>query len=366
MAGVLKASALLRASIAPFTSHGDEGAMAVFARLSEVTSLPPTRIMADYAALSLGQGRVSLSDYERLRLYDEPFWGDADRRQVAGPRRFRELCLRANFRHDWLGFAANRLAWRSYLAAHGLPTAPLLAIYRADLATPAANLLRSRGELREFLAAHVGTPIVAKPAEGSGRSHSLFEDARADAGAEIEALLEAVADTPGVAWLLERRLAPHPALEAATAGRMAPVRLVTIAGEDGPRAFRAFWRLPGAKGALAELDLRTGKALRVAPADNPALSRRAPSALTVPDWAATKAVAGEAGRLLDAFGLVGWDIAPTVDGPVIIGLSATPDLDACQILQRCGVLDAEFQGFLADRRRLAAEQAKVVSDALDG
>jgi hypothetical protein len=365
MAGVLKASALLRASIAPFASRGEEGPMAVFARLAEAVSLPPTRIMADYAALSLGPGRVSLSDYERLRLYDEPFWGDADRRQVVGPRRFRELCLRANFRHDWLGFAANRLAWRSYLAAHGLPTAPLLAIYRADLATPAANLLRSRGELREFLAAHAGAPIVANPIEG-GRPRNLFEDPQGNAGAEIEALLEAVADMPGVAWLLEPRLAPHPALEAATAGRMAPVRLVTLAGEDGPRVFRALWRLPGTKGALAELDLRTGKAMRVAPADNPALSRRAPSALAVPDWPAMKAVAGEAARLLDAFGLVGWDIAPTADGPVIVGVSATPALDACQILQRTGLLDAEFQAFLVERRRLAADQAKFSSDPLDG
>jgi hypothetical protein len=365
MAGVLKASALLRASIAPFASHGEEGPMAVFARLAEAVSLPPTRIMADYAALTMGPGRVSLSDYERLRLYDEPFWGDADRRQVVGPRRFRELCLRANFRHDWLGFAANRLTWRSYLAAHGLPTAPLLAIYRADLATPAANLLRSRGELREFLTAHAGTPIVANPAEG-GRPRNLFEDAQADTAAEIEALLEAVADIPGVAWLLEPRLAPHPALEAATAGRMAPVRLVTLAGEDGPRVFRALWRLPGTKGALAELDLRTGKALRVAPADNPALSRRAPSALAVPDWPAMKAVAGEAARLLDAFGLVGWDIAPTAGGPVIVGVSATPDLDACQILQRSGLLDAEFHAFLTERRRLAADHAKYSSDPLDG
>ncbi|HTX48280.1 MAG TPA: sugar-transfer associated ATP-grasp domain-containing protein [Caulobacteraceae bacterium] len=365
MAGVLRASALLRASIAPFTAQGEEGAMAIFARLAEAVSLPPTRIMADYAALSLGPGRVSLSDYERLRLYDEPFWGDADRRHVVGPRRFRELCLRANFRHDWLGLTANRLAWRSYLAAHALPTAPLLAIYRADLATPAANLLRSRGELREFLTAHGATPVIAHPAEG-GRSRGLFETPNGDAGAEIEALLEDVADTPGVAWLLEPRLAPHPALEAATAGRMAPVRVVTIAGEDGPRVFRALWRLPGAKGALAELDLRTGRALRVAPADNPALSRRAPSALAVPDWPAMKAVAGEAARLLDAFGLVGWDIAPAAEGPVIVGVSAAPDLDACQMLQRSGLLDAEFQAFLADRRRLALDHARFLPDPLDG
>jgi len=145
------------------------------------------------------------------------------------------------------------------------------------------------------------------------------------------------------------------------------VRLVTLAGDDGVRVFRAVWRLPGAKGALAELDLKTGRALRVAPADAPALTRRAPAGLAVPDWAAIKAIAGEGARLLDAFGVIGWDIAPTTTGPVILGLTATPDLDAVQLLERRGTLDVEFQTSLAERRRLAADLAHANADgSFDG
>jgi hypothetical protein len=364
MPAVLRAQALLRAPFAPFRTDGDEGAMGVFARLAEAAGVPPTRIMADYAALSLGPGRIALSDYERLRLYDEPFWGDADRRHVVGARRFRDLCLRANFRHGWLGFAGNRLAWTTYLAAHGLPVAPTLAIYRAGLATPAANLLRSRGELREFLAACTAQPLVVRPAEGRG-ARRIFEGS-ADPEAEIEALLESVADNPGLAWLFQPRLEPSAEVCATTGRQLAPVRLVTLARDDGPSVFRAVWRLPGVKGALAELDLRTGKALSVAPADAPAMARRAPPGLGVPDWPAIKAVACEAARLLDAFGLIGWDIALTTEGPVILGLTPTPDLDALQLLQRTGLYDVEFLGFLSERRRLAAEHARFAIDPLDG
>jgi len=340
--------------------------MAVFARLADTVGLPPTRIMADYAALSLGPGRVTLTDYERLRLYDEPFWGDADRRQVVGSRRFRELCLRANFRHDWLGLAANRLVWSSYLAAHGLPVTPILAVYRADLAAPGATLLRSRGELREFLTANIGKALTATPAEGAAQPRTLFEDPAIDPGGEVETLLEAVADAPGVAWLLQPQLRPHGAVHAATAGRPAPVRLVTICGEDGPIVFRALWNLPGLKGAVAEVDLRSGRAVRVAPADAPALARRAPTALGLPDWPQIKALAVETSRLLGVFGLVAWDIEPSAEGPVIAGLTATPDMQACQLLQRTGLLDADFLAFLGDRRRLAAEYARLVAADLDG
>ena len=76
----------------------------------------------------------------------------------------------------------------------------------------------------------------------------------------------------------------------------------------------------------------------------------------MPDWPALKAVAAEGARLFAQFGLIGWDIAPTADGPVILGLDPAPDLDLHQLADRRGVLEPEFLAFLADRRALAAER----------
>src|SRR5215472_15821330 len=143
MAAVLQPPTVIRSAPVPRPAE-DEGLMAALARMADLAGAPPTRLMADMAALSLGPGRIAFSDYERLRLYDADFWGQADRRQVAGARRARELALRANFRHDWFGLASNRIALATYLAAHGLPVPKIEAIFAPGLATPGPLVLRSR------------------------------------------------------------------------------------------------------------------------------------------------------------------------------------------------------------------------------
>src|SRR5450432_3143264 len=100
MAGALWKSA----HFSPWPSlhrEGDEGMMAAIARMAEAAGVPPTRLMTDFATLAIGPGRIDFSDYERLRLYDEAFWGQAaDRRSIVGAKRGHELAMAINFRHD--------------------------------------------------------------------------------------------------------------------------------------------------------------------------------------------------------------------------------------------------------------------------
>jgi hypothetical protein len=335
---------------------GHELMPAAFARMAEAAGQPPPQLMADFAALAFGPGRISFADYERLRLYDAAFWGVADRRDVAGAGLGRRIARLANFRRDCGALATDRLAVNAYLAAHGLPTPQVLAIYRAGLAAAARTLLRTQGELRQFLQAQSGAPLVAAPAEGSG-SRTLFADAAAP-DAEIERLLDAVRDAGPVSWLFQPQLAPHPDIAAMTAGAPPPVRVLTIAGEAGAAVVRAAWRLGGRDDLVASLDVRTGAVLGLAPAAAPQRGQAVPDGLCVPDWPALKAAAAEGARLFTQFGLIGWDIAPSAEGPVIVGLDPAPDLDLHQLADRRGVLDAPFLAFLADRRTLAAEHRR--------
>ena len=323
--------------------------MAAIGRIAEGASVPVSRLMGDFAALSLGPGRVGLSDYERLRLYDDEFWGELDRRQVAGARRGRELALQANFRHDWLALAGDAIAANAYLSAHGLPTQPILAIYRGGLAATGPALLRTREELRDFLEQRVGQPLIARPAEGD-QVRRLFMGAGRDPATEIDRLVDEVGDAPGVSWVFQGPVATHPALE----GQTAPVQLITLSGERGAKLFRAVWRLGGRDDLVASLDLKTGHAFWLSPAAAPHRARPAPADLAVPDWLALKAAAVEGARLFTHFGLIGWEIAPSADGPVILGIDPTPDFLFCQLAERRGVLDAEFLAFLDERRRAGA------------
>ena len=354
MAAVPKLSTLIPALPAWRLPRGYEGMPAALARMAEAVGAPPAHLMSDFAALAFGPGKISFSDFERLRLYDAAFWGAADRREVAGAGQARRIARIANFRRDCWALASDRLASSAYLAAHGLPTVPTLAIYRAGLAASGQMLLRTRDELRQFLESRAGAPLIARPSEG-GPGRRLFA-AGADPGAEIDTFIDAVSDAGPVSWLFQTPLEPHPSV--AEARRITPVRLLTIAAPDAVVVTRAAWMFGGPEEVVAGLDVKSGAALRLSPSLAPQRAEPAPAELRVPDWAAMKAVAGEGARLFAQFGLIGWDIAPTADGPVILGLDPAPDLDLHQLADRRGMLDPEFLAFLADRRAFAAECGK--------
>ena len=325
---------------------------AAFARMAEAAGATPAHLMADFAALAFGPGRISFADYERLRLYDAVFWDGTDRREVAGAAQGRRVARIANFRRDCWGLASDRLASSAYLAAHGLPTVPTLAIYRAGLAAPGATLLRTRDELRQFLEAHADTPLIARPTEG-GPGRRLFAGEPEGRVAEIDRFIDMANDAGPVSWLFQTPLAPR--TDVAEGRRIAPVRLITLAAGDTALVVRAAWQFGGPDDVIASLDARTGAAVRLSPALAPQRGESAPSDLAVPDWPALKAAACEGARLFSQFGLIGWDIAPTAAGPVILGLDPAPDLDLHQLADRRGVLEPEFIAFLAERRMLAAE-----------
>lgn len=330
---------------------GHDAMPAAFARMAEAAGAPSAHLMADFAALAFGSGHISFADYERLRLYDAGFWGAADRREVAGAAQGRRAARIANFRRDCWALATDRLASSAYLAAHGLPTVPTLAIYRAGLAAPGASLLRTRDELRQFLESRAAEPLIARPSEG-GPGRRLFAGA-ADPVLEIDRFIDAVGDAGPVSWLFQAPLEPHHTV--ADARRITPVRLITLAWGDAATVVRAAWLLGGPDELVASLDVRSGVAVRVSPAQAPQRGESAPADLRVPDWPALKAVATEGARLFAQFGLLGWDIAPSADGPVVLGLDPAPDLDLHQLADRRGMLDGEFLAFLAERRALAAE-----------
>jgi len=329
---------------------------AAFARMAEAAGAPPAHLMSEFAALAFGPGKISFADYERLRLYDDAFWADADRREVAGAAFARRIARIANFRREYWALASDRLASNAYLAAHGMPIVPTHAIYREGLAAPGERLLRTRDELRQFLQAWAGEPLIATPAEGGPMRVVFTGDAAPDA--EIDRMIDLVRDAGPVSWLFQPKLEPHPAIAAQVGERLTVVRLLTVAGQDGAAAIRAVWRLGGPDAITANLDLRSGEALRLTPAHAVQRGETAPAGLGVPDWPALKAVAIEGARLFSQFGMIGWDIAPTATGPAIVGLDPEPDLDLHQLTDRRGLLDEPFLAFLAERRALAAAERR--------
>ncbi|HZS83046.1 MAG TPA: sugar-transfer associated ATP-grasp domain-containing protein [Stellaceae bacterium] len=351
--------------------------------MREAGGMSYVELVADYARLAFGPGRLAFEEYVSLRLFDRARYEGADKHAFVGKHVSQKIWRSANFRIDRWGILESKIASAAILSANGLPVIPLAALFRADVGLPSPTLLRSAEELSAFLRRSDRYPLFGKPTDGiqSLGSVSLERyDGATDRLVTLDgrdvALADFVAEVTRLyptGYLFQPRLEPHALVRQICGNRLATVRVLTILEEAGPRILRASWKLPAGRHAadnfwrsgnlLAQLDARDGRVLRVLRGtglDLREVSQHPDSAypfagLAVPNWPVVLRLALEGAKVLPRLGLIGWDIAPTDAGAVIVEMNATPDFVLAQLADGRGILDAEFCSFLAERRRLGKE-----------
>jgi hypothetical protein len=161
---------------------------------------------------------------------------------------------------------------------------------------------------------------------------------------------------------------PHETVRAICGERVATLRILTISGASGPKIFRACWKIPAGPNwadnfwrpgnLLASIDMNTGIVQRVVTGTGFAMTEveNHPDTKTrlvgmkVPLWEERCTAALTGAMALPDFGLLGWDIAATSEGPVILEVNDTPDAIMCQIADRRGLMEPSFHGFIEERR----------------
>jgi hypothetical protein len=359
----------------------------VLRQITAATKTSPLKIMRDYASLAFGPGKVSFKDYVQLRLFDENYYAGCDRRTVVGQRRNYDLAARINFRHDWMGLFANKVASARYLAAYGFPTLPIAAIFEATRSVP-SQAIYDAAHLAEFLSDRANYPLFGKPTEsqqslGSIALKEYLADARSvktfdEKIIPVEQFIQNIATHYKEGYLFQRFTPSHRAIREICGDRLATVRVLTIRAGENPRVLRACWKIPvGSNIAdnfwrpgniLAELDLATGCVRRAITGTGPELaeqSRHPDTGATLvgfalPFWEQLMETAVEAARLMRHMPLIGWDMAVLDSGPVIVETNQMPDFFLNQLADRRGILDAEFSDFLRQQERKADEHAKIM------
>jgi hypothetical protein len=246
----------------------------------------------------------------------------------------------------------DKLVFSRYCAALGIPVPRLLGVLdrRGSSWSASGRLFLDRAGFERMVADDLPEEFVVKPSQGlegegvrslSRRDGLLLE--RAGAAMSAGELWDALrADPDYDVWIVQERLRNHPDV-----GRLAgdeslhTARIVTLVGRDGePRPLFGFLKLSiagrasdnflgGRSGnAIAEIameDGRLGPVLTSRPgrpgfstsADSPVTGARA-AGTALPDWPAARALVLEAApRFLPARTL-GWDVALTPGGPVIL------------------------------------------------
>lgn len=158
----------------------------------------------------------------------------------------------------------------------------------------------------------------------------------------------------GRPMLLQPRLVNDPSLRAVSNGALATVRVLTCLNErDAPEVMGAVLRMAmganrtvdnlHAGGIASAVDLASG---RLGPATNLGMNASlgwlsahpqsgAPiEAQTLPRWREVLALARRAHMAFADHALVGWDIAVTAKGPVLVEGNSGPDLDIMQRVSR--------------------------------
>ncbi len=366
----------------PQASHHVDAALLKIAAASKTS---PLKIMRDYVGLAFGPGKISFQDYVRLRLFDPEFWAGADRRMVAGAQRSAAFYYNINYRHDWWGLLENKIAADSYLAAYGIPTIPVVAIYHAHLRTGAAMVAADERRLREILSDEANYPLFGKPTEeqqslGAAGLYRYLPQEQSlethDGRVPLDAFVEQLRTHYTKGYLFQKLVSPHAAIRAVCGDRLATVRIITIVNEAGPKVFRACWKIPAGNNTadnywrqgnlLARLDITEGAVLRVLSGSGLDLQQieRHPDSgaaligFRIPHWQRMIDTVIEAARLMHHVPLIGWDVAVLDAGPAIVEMNERPDFMLPQLADSRGIMEPELTELMTAQQKNAAEHKK--------
>jgi glutathione synthase/RimK-type ligase-like ATP-grasp enzyme len=253
--------------------------------------------------------------------------------------------------HNWHPDCAlaDKVAFAQRCAEYGIAHPALL-----------ATVVDGKLDVRE---APAGPEVVLKPNAGEGGSGvqvlEVPADARAD-GAEFAAFLAPYTKGLRGTWLVQPRLINHPDMADLAINALATVRLTTMFNERGePEVVTSVLRFPSkaesrvdnikAGGLMAPIDAQTGilgtacRGRGIEEFDSHPISGAPVAGRVLPHWDDAVALAKRAHR--DAFSeytLVGWDVALTDDGPMILEGNGKPCLIVAQRAPRRGIGSTRF------------------------
>ncbi len=361
-------------------SHGDLPLPLLMRQVAADYGKSFNQLLTEFVKLGYGPGKLSVEEYFDLRLFDDKALAGADKREFIGMSVMRSVWDQINYDRNWFGLLNDKLASTALLGAYGFPVIPVEAIFSAevDLPRPQCRVLRTADDLHAFMREPGNYPMFGKPTDGLQSLGSMSFDGLDAAtgiltmvdGSKV-ALDQIVADVTThyqAGYLLQKRLIPHAAIRTICGQRLATVRIVTINPKSGPEIIRAAWKIPaGANAAdnfwrsgnlLGTVDIETGRIARVIRGKgiDQELVECHPDSGTrmvdfeLPMWAEAKKLALQGMKVFKSMGMIGWDIAITDQGPVIVEPNESPDHVLPQLADRRGIMDERFRAFVAERK----------------
>ena len=349
-------------------------------------------IIREAVALRRGPGQLTMAEYCYYRMWESRL-SLAEKRRFVGKRVQQAMHLACND-YGWNAATEDKLLFHGIATSAGLPVPELLAIVHPTRRIDGVPTLANLEAVESLLRDPTLYPFFAKPIDGMYSLGVVSAD-RVDAHGTVyladgstksahEVAASLVNDhARGV--LIQRRLAPAPAIASQFGNRLWSVRLLVLLGEDGAQIARSlckipapgnvadnFWRRGNMVAAVAD---ETGRVMRVvrgtgngseAHLDHPETGSPIVD-FEVPDWTAVRDLVARAALLFPGVRTQSWDVALTDHGPIILEVNWGGDLNLAQLAYGAGVLDDTFAAHLSAcgyERRRARQRVASLTDGL--
>jgi hypothetical protein len=366
------------------TAWRDSG---VIAREQQVSRIA---MLAEAAALAV-RGRMAVDTYFHYRLFDPSLTAEMKRHYLPEAPRANERLWSTLTPRQYRCLYDNKLIFHRFFAANGLPLARLFGVFDPNVGrTEDGQALRTASDLAALLERRGNQGFVFKPVEGvrghltfvfTGRvpdqagTYETLDGQRYDAATLVAAARGTGAlaiQSPGAnlsAFLVEERIRPHPELAGLIGPTLCTARVLTIVARDGsPRVVGAVFKVQPRPvgvdhllyGAIAcWVDPETG-------ALGPGRTRTHFDYVTVipgttrqlvgyqlPLWPQVKQLALEAAAAFPFARAIGWDIAISDRGPILIEGNERWSPSLLQLPAPRGLMDGELEALYSERLKSA-------------
>jgi hypothetical protein len=269
--------------------------------------------------------------------------------------------------------AHDKLRFHEHCRTHGIRTVAVLGIVGGDGSGDAfvphleadgvASLLEEHGQLffkrldRSY---------------GVGAFRARWQDGQVAFNDRTGSVADLVAHCRGHGrgYIVQELIRMHPAVQAIMAQGVGTVRVMTCRLPPPFRIIGAYLRITvgsnvtdnfvyGTSGNLsAGIDVETGRltncfgarhrgSLQMAEVDRHPDTGNRVAGTQLPDWEAARSLVEAASNTLPRLTIVGWDVAFTVNGPVIVEANAKPGPQGLQVAMRRGIRPALEDAFSA-------------------
>lgn len=338
----------------------------IMPKVAEKTGKSLGSQLRDIARLSLSGNKITADEYYMMRMYEDDRLTKADKLKFVGNTKSQKVTNTLNRFNPWLGMIDDKLIFEQVMRGFGLPTTETLAVACSSLSTPKPTSIDGEDGLRAFLA-DAPYPIFGKPVN-SDRSLGSTKIARLDGSADEVELFDGRRIKVAELWseitgkfsdgyLFQSCIVQHPEMAALTNGGVPTIRLITLDRGNGPEPFMAAIKITGG-GNAADNFWRTGNLLAPISMETGEMGRahtgvtieselvthhpdtgKPIEGTAIPYWPEAVELAVTTSKILKEAIIVGYDIAITENGPVIVESNYGPYLEMMQIAHGEGVLN---------------------------